>query len=236
MGPRTLPGLTKPRRPRPGGLAPLVYATVPKLWPGGTILCAASGPSLTREDLEACRGLVDATVVVNDVYQVAPWADVLYAADERWWHWHRGAPLFTGRKYSLSQFARRYKGVEVLQNTGRERLELKPTGLRSGRNSGYQAIGLAVHLGAKRILLLGYDLSLGPQGEKHYFGDHPAPASSPFEKWRPIYATLVEPLAAAGVEVVNCTRRTRLECFPRSPLETELARLEAERTEAAPCV
>src|SRR3954471_17375074 len=73
---------------------------VQRRFPGSTVLCVACGPSLTREDVEACRGRLP-VLVVNDAYQLAPWADALYAADDHWWHAHRGAPSFQGEKYSI---------------------------------------------------------------------------------------------------------------------------------------
>jgi hypothetical protein len=51
-----------------------------------------------------------------------------------------------------------------------------------------QAINLAVHLGAARIILLGYDLSPARMGG-HWFGDHPEPIPSPYEGLRQCYAT-----------------------------------------------
>ena len=39
---------------------------------------------------------------------------------------------------------------------------------------------------------------------------------------RYFFPTLVAPLRAAGVEVVNCSRSTRLDCFPRGTIEEVL--------------
>ncbi len=74
-----------------------VYARVPRDFPGGTILCVASGPSLTQEDVDYCRGKVDAAIAVNTSYQRVPWAYALYAADAHWWNW-----LFVGLALSLA--------------------------------------------------------------------------------------------------------------------------------------
>lgn len=189
--------------------------TVPRLCPGGTVVCLGSGPSLTPADVEAVHG--HATVVaVNDCFRAAPWAEVLYACDGKWWFWHwtKGAQTFPGLKFALDAGAKKYPGVQVLRNTGETGLELDPTGLRAGRNSGYQAINLAVHLGATRIVLLGYDM----RGD-HFFGQHPDKSKPPFPVCLQRFATLVEPLKALGVEIVNCSRQTALTCFPRRPLE-----------------
>jgi hypothetical protein len=193
--------------------------TVPRLCPGGTVVCLGSGPSLTLEDVAFVRG--KATVVaVNDAVRLAPWADVLYACDAKWWFWHRadGAAAFVGPKFALENAAKKYPGVQVLRKTGETGLELDPTGLRAGRNSGYQAINLAVHLGASRILLLGYDM----KGD-HFFGPHPDGSRPPFAICLQRFATLVDPLRQLGVEVVNCTPGSALTCFPYVPLAEGLS-------------
>lgn len=194
---------------------------VPRLWPASTIVCLGGGPSLTAEDVEACRGRAQ-VIAINDAYRLAPWADVLYAADAKWWKWHTGVPSFTGLKYSLQPTAAQWPGVQVLQNTGERGLEVDPRGLRTGRNSGFQAMNLAVHLGARRIVLLGYDMQRAGRQE-HWFGDHPDRGHSPYGTFVPAFATLLEPLRALGVEVLNCSRVSALTCFLRSPLAEALA-------------
>lgn len=193
-----------------------------RLWPGETVVCIASGPSLTKEDVDYVRGKAR-VIVVNSSYLLAPWADVLYACDAQWWRWNPTAKDFAGLKYALTLDSRHYcPGVKVLENKGAEGLELKPTGIKHGRNGGYQAMNLAVHFGASRILLLGYDMQPGPNREEHWHGDHPNRHRSPYDVFRRMYPTIVEPLKAAGVEVVNCTRRTALTCFPQAPIDVAL--------------
>lgn len=200
--------------------------TVPRLWPGETVACIATGPSLTPEDVNYVRGMTR-VVAVNDSYRLAPWADVLYACDAKFWKWqyrdHKDAiTSFAGLRYALQPESRRYPGVQVLRNTGTTGLERDPSGLRTGRNSGYQAINLAKHLGAKRILLLGYDMSLGEGGKKHFFGDHPDHGRPPLTVFRRHFPSIAQPLKDAGVEVLNCSRRSALTCFPKVTLEIAL--------------
>lgn len=192
-----------------------LYA-VPTLWPNSTVVCLGTGPSLTQADVDACRG--QHVIAVNDAYTLAPWADVLYAADNKWWHWHRGAPDFAGLKYTIEDRPYQYV-VQPLQNTGPYGLELAPTGLRTGFNSGYQAINLAVHFGAKRIVLLGFDLK-----GRHFFPDHPLRRNPgpPFAACLMAFPTLVGPLKTAGVEVVNCSPDSAIECFPKLALADAL--------------
>jgi hypothetical protein len=197
--------------------------TVPKLWPGGTVVCMASGPSLTQEDADYCRGKADGVIVVNTTYQRAPWADVLIASDVRWWNWHKGAKDFGGLKYATSKHVR-WSGVHVLKNTGPNGLETEPTGLRHGLNTGYRAVNLAYHFGASRILLLGYDMKrdMGPGRLEHWHGDHPVPSRSAYPVFVKHFRSIAEPLKAAGIEVLNCTPGSALDCVPVADLRSVL--------------
>lgn len=203
--------------------------TVARAWAGQTAVCIGGGPSLTIEDVEACRGRAR-VIAINDGYRLAPWADILYAADVSWWRHHKGVPSFAGDKYSIERnkgcgdrYHKPYADIRVLRNTGRFGLETEPDGLKTGMNSGAQAIGLAFHLGVSRILLLGYDCKM-TGGESHWFGHHP-PAlqrTSPYTSFANCFAQMAPHLDTHGVEVVNCSRETALTCFRRSTIDVEL--------------
>jgi hypothetical protein len=194
---------------------------VPRLWPGSTIVCIAGGPSVTAADVDACHRPGIRVIAIKDAIRLAPWADVLYACDAKWWKYHAAALTFAGPRYALDPPAAPW--ATALVNTGYLGLELSPHGLRTGKNSGYQAINLAVHLGAARVVLLGYDMQ--PLGDQHHwFGPHPYRAvAPPYTDFLACFRSLVIPLAEIGVTVVNATRRTVLEVFPRVTLEEALA-------------
>jgi len=217
---------------------------VPRLWPGETVVVLGGGSSLTADDAAFCRDKARVIAIkeagccrIPGHEAVAPWADVLYGADEKYWRFVNGAPEFTGFKYSIQQdalekpelqrpigeWAQRWPDVQVLRDTGADGLELDPTGLRTGHNSGYQAIGLAVHLGAEKIVLLGFDMWRGPSGHQNWFGPHPTHLESQFALFLHKFHSIVEPLQALGVEVVNASRFTVLNSFPRVALEDVFA-------------
>lgn len=189
---------------------------VPRLWPSSTIVCLATGPSLTADDVAFCRGKAP-VIAINDAYRLAPWANVLYAADAKWWKWHHGVPSFTGLRYSLQKDAAAWN-VTVLQDAGYDGLTADPRGLVKGCNSGYQAINLAIHLGASRVVLLGYDMGHAKGQPSHFFGEHPDKAHSPFGLFLAKFETMRHPLRLLGVEVINCSRETALTVFPRHTL------------------
>jgi hypothetical protein len=168
------------------------------------------------------RGKVQAVVAINDSHRIAPWADVLYSSDRRWWSHYKGIGSGVGKK---NPPATKWTGVKILRNTGYLGIDTSPDALRNGRNSGYAAINLAVHLGAKRILLLGYNMSY--KGNRaHFFGSHPPPlpqSSGLYPGFRKNFEHMVKPLKEIGVEVFNCTPDTSLMAFPLRDLREVLA-------------
>ena len=93
-----------------------------------------------------------------------------------------------------------------------------------GANSGYQAINLAYLFGAKKIILLGLDCKRGENKKAHWHGDHPGPLNKdmPIKTWLKSFPKLAEDLKTEGVEVINATRDTALECFSKIQLEVAL--------------
>lgn len=203
---------------------------VPREWVGETVAILASGPSMSRETAEYVRGKCRVIAINNqgiptDVDGVrqpamAPWADVLYAADAKWWvHYADRALKFEGLKVTIRHMTT-YPEVLHLEQSTSQPFDDRPTHLVTGGNSGYQAIHLAAHFGATRILLCGYDMRQ-ISNRKHWFGDHPGKLNSPqrYDNWIANFARLAPALKERGVEVLNCTAGSALKCFTRARLE-----------------
>ncbi len=189
-----------------------------RVWPGETIVCLAGGASLTQADVDFCRGRAR-VIAINDAYRLAPWADVFYACDTKWWAVH-GAQVMplAGLKLTYSEEAAERFGIARVPGRRAPGLSLDPSHIHLGNNGGYQALNIATLRGGAgaKVILLGYDM----QGA-HWFGNHPKACRSAtnFPLWIKNFGTTPPDLARAGVEVINCSRRTALDCFPRATLE-----------------
>jgi hypothetical protein len=211
--------------------APMTVAPVPRLWPESTIVCLGSGPSLTRADVESCRGRAK-VIAIKDTVQFAPWADALYCGDEIWWqHYGETTRAFAGLRFGLvSPHEQRW--VDLLADLDVHRLllgsgsgvETDPRRLATGGHSGHQALNLAAHLGARTIVLLGYDMKPTVGGDVHFFGSraYQSKKRPPYE-WLANFASVLAPFERLGVRVINATRDTALTVFPRVTLEEALA-------------
>jgi hypothetical protein len=196
---------------------------VPPAWAGEIAVCIASGPSLRLEDIEACRDRAR-IIAVNENWRLAPLADVLFAADSAWWR-ERGPSRDEFGGLRVTTALDRAPGVHRLGwSRGIGSVSRDPDRLGLGGNSGYQALNLADLFGARRILLLGYDLKPGSDGRAHWHGDHgktlrnPKPAQ--FKHWLGAFAQAAGKFRA---EIINCSPCTALTCFPRLSLEDALA-------------
>jgi hypothetical protein len=110
-------------------------------------------------------------------------------------------------------------GIRCLEaDTGADGLSRDPAKIHTGKNSGYAAIGLAYHLGAQRILLLGYDMKMSGD-RRHWFGAHPKglEVASSYPDFIGRFKTIVP--ESYGLEIWNLTRDTALHCFPRYDLD-----------------
>jgi hypothetical protein len=212
----------------------------PKKRPGWeTVCCIASGPSLNAEQLEHVRKAQQAgrvkVIGVNTTYQAAPWLDALFACDSQWWraYQHDGAHGQGWRSWrkehpnaeTVTQDASTYKqfGLDTRQR-GSARDGLGIGELHTGSNGGHAAVNLAFLWGARRIILLGYCMKLGPNGEKHFHGDHPKPCvqSQLFSQWVRRFESTAKDLKKLGIDVVNCTPASALPWFRSGLIGTEL--------------
>lgn len=196
------------------------------MWSGQTVAVLASGPSMSQAVADAVRATPVPTIVVNSTFRLASWASMLYAADAEWWTHptSRDALEFAGLRVSVAAVG----GVNRLQVSGLTGFDSDPDCVRTGGNSGYQAVHVAAQAGAARILLCGFDMGGG-----HWHAQHPSPlrTTNPetFEVWIRRFETLAEALAQRGVEVLNCTPKSALRCVRYMDLERALA----ARTEPA---
>lgn len=196
-------------------------------WSGRCIV-AASGPSLTADVAEACRG--ERVVAVNDAYRIMPHADVLYSCDAAWYEHHKGCPGFSGEKWTShslrprndkSGVADRY-GLTVIRGEDEPGFSLDPAVIHYGNNSGFQAVNLAILFGADQIILVGFDMRR-IDGKSHFFGNHKAPLSEAgnFGTWIANFTRAAEMLGGSP-RILNATPGSALTCFPMVPLAEAL--------------
>lgn len=221
------------------------FSEVTPQWKGQTAVILGGGPSLTIEQVELVRDAAVRCIAVNDTYLLAPWADVQYAADIRWHKWQeQGVPKtslglsgeevrdrwsrFQGQKCSIENFSGIHADeIHVLKNAHGTNhgfgLSMDFRKLVTGRNSGFQALNLAVLAGAQRILLLGFDGQPASDGKGHWFGEHPMPTPpAAYQQYRQAMSAAENLLIEVGVDVFNCSPGSAIDSFPKLTLSEVL--------------
>jgi hypothetical protein len=174
-------------------------------------LCVATGPSLRRTDLDALRWIGERSIAANCGVFFAPWVGRHYAADEQWYRYYgwRTRPWYQGERYGAQTHRSDVK---------RWRHRLRWT--EKGGNSGHHIIHMAVELGATRIAIIGYDHQ-HTGGKTHVHGDHPSRNgmrmgnAQPAHVWARRMPATARDLARRGVQLINLTRVTAIQCFDR---------------------
>lgn len=197
-------------------------------WAGATVVCIASGPSLTAEDVAIVQVQHAAgkckVVVINREFEFAPWADVLYIADFQCWQEYNSdiVAKFTGEKWTCNpQVARTFKVNLIGRAYGAGYSPERGT-ITTGGNSGFQAVHLAAYWGAQRILLLGYDMQR-TGGKEHHYGKHRGRLANGvgFKEWLARFKPLVIDLKRQKIQLLNLSRSTALpaEWIPQATVE-----------------
>jgi hypothetical protein len=177
-------------------------------WAGQTVVVIATGPSLTQQDCDLVEQSGLKTIAVNNAWQYARFCDVLYAGDLAWWVHYYSAVDIPAEKWTLSQNA-----AQVFEINRHQSKRIK------GYNSGLLAIEMAIHFGAATVLILGFDASL--DDGVHVHGPHVGianPNKAGVQRWLGYF----EALAKDHHNIINCSRKTAITCFPRQTLEDAL--------------
>lgn len=158
---------------------------------------------------------------------LAPWADALIASDRRWWIENPHAVKFAGMKFTVDPpgGCERFKHPDVIsmKNGGAVLFDDRPTHLGGGGNSGFHAVHLAAHFGARRVLLCGFDMKPSKNGQ-HWFGEHEWRQNfqMPFDLFIERFTQSAPAFRKRGIEIINCTPGSALKCFPFMSLQEAL--------------
>lgn len=207
-----------------------VAKPIDRAWEGEPCIVVGTGPSLTPEvvrEVRLARWLKGWRILlVNDAYRRFPVADALYAADASWWREHKGVPTFEGEKWTVhsiwndrSELAEQFnlRLVWGLDETGFSKSQRAIHCGGVAAHSGFQAVNLAVLLGASPIVLCGFDYR-----GSHFFGEHQNLRQALPEH----YAHMAQMFdcVETDAEIINATPDSKLTRFPYLELNEALRR------------
>lgn len=129
-----------------------VKSEIKTIWQGLTVAILGAGPDMTKELANKASGYK--TIVVNRAVKFAPWADMFVALDPHHPFWEEAENLgFKGIRVcgvecdiDADYYGMFYETVRISAN---ETIQI--------RNNALAAIRIAERMGAKKIILLGFD-------------------------------------------------------------------------------
>lgn len=181
----------------------------------------AGGESVQSSDIDLVKDWrskdpsTRGVIAVTRSYELAPWADIVHARDKRFWtHYYNDVKEKTSAILTCWQDC---------SHLGSDLNHLDLDKIDEGGNSGYQAILIAMACGAKNIYLLGFDMH--HKKKTHWHGGYPdglgnslaklGTMGSVFRTW----IQKIEKLDHQGVRIVNCSMISKLNRFPKQPIE-----------------
>lgn len=209
----------------------MIRERIEPFWQDRAAIVAATGPSLTEDVADRCRRAhqdgTHAVIAVSDAWRLMPWADALYSCDARWWEQHK--PAFTGDKWSSHHLPDNNKlaaaerhGLNLVRGRAGQGFSVDPECVHYGANSGFQAVNLALLFGARRLVLVGFDMRL-VAGRSHFFGEHPAGLRRTSNHQNFIRAFEIAAASMpGGIDIRNATPGSALTCFPSIDLDQAL--------------
>ena len=217
---------------------------VPQIWEGGDVWILGGGPSVPiqfgipdKVIQEVMKGNSPPSVYspymsllhkkhiigINVAYLIGSWIDMVFFGDKGFFLNHQqGLANFPGLKVSCHPIADRCNWVKYLakDTTHGKGISSSPKMVSWNGNSGAAAISLAVHTGAKRIILLGFDMQLNSKNMQHWHnvynrGERLDKRKLPFERHKRGFPEIAKDAKRMGVEILNASPTSEIKEFQR---------------------
>lgn len=227
---------------------------VPKIWEGGDVWIIGGGPSVPRqfdvpEDIiqKVTQGTLPPNayssymniihdkhvIAVNMAYRIGDWIDVVIFGDSGFYTKERvSLSKFPGLRISCTPISKSEDWVKTLGRDGAKSKGISTnTALISwNSNTGAAAINLAVHFGAKRIFLLGFDMNIDQNKMQHWHdlyrkgpvSDDRRKRKLPFVRHLQGFPIIASDAKKLGVEIINVSPDSAITDFPKMSLKQVL--------------
>lgn len=207
--------------------APVPFWPLDRRYAGLTVVLVGGGPSHATADLATLRGhcLIAINSSCRRVRPIATEHDMLYFSDNSWAENRPELlPDWPGPVVTSNRNTKARLGDAV------HRLDLTALTLAIGAgpdavqaSSGHSAACLAAVMGARRIVLIGFECR-AIDGRTHGHADYGDQDTAHFgERFLPGWAALAPRLAEMGADVLNATPQSAIPDFPFVPLAEALA-------------
>jgi hypothetical protein len=169
-------------------------------------------------------------IAVNNSYLLGEWIDICFFGDHGWYKVHRSAlSQWPGLKVTCcpalaDPALAKSEGIKYLARDKINKLGLSqdPTKVAWGFNSGSSAINLAVHLGVKQIILLGFDMAHSKEGNSHWHQGHGHKYRPNYPRFTQGFPVIAQQAAVLGIEILNASQTSVIDVFTKVRLKEVL--------------
>jgi len=218
---------------------------IPEIWKDGTCIVIGGGTSLieqfeipTQVVSQVYAGTADISVyspflssihnhhiiAVNMAFKLGDWVDCMFFGDQGFWKARKEEIIkFKGLRVTcVSESNMKDSRVKVVLNNSRKKqgITFSPPGVISWNfNSGAAAINLAIKFGAKRIILLGFDMYLDEEKNQHWHKVYKSSLNtiqSTMKKHLAGFPVIAEDIKGHDIEIINCSPKSSISCFPKA--------------------
>jgi len=156
---------------------------------------------------------------INNAGFLDPGVDILFFGDRKWYEWNKDRVNLHNALIVTSHGSfEHFKRIKYLRRKTGSGFNSRPPSLMWNRSSGGSGIALAVALGAKRVVLIGYDMKLYKTKNFHKEHREKNPMTNPFPRFIKPFYKMKEEADQLGIEIVNTTPNSAIVGFPFVPL------------------
>ena len=141
------------------------YKSIPRMQTPRTVYIIGGGPSLKDNNPDDYLTRDDCVLATNDAYQYQCASACLFA-DGSWWRLHRkNLEEWDGVIWTTSKIS--HPRVQCIQMQ-RNGLSTNSTWIGWNMCTGWAGLNIALLAGAKKVVLLGFDMSFGTNGDPNW--------------------------------------------------------------------
>jgi hypothetical protein len=220
---------------------------IPRMWEGGEVWIIGGGPSVTEQfdipvelvnkvkagqlplsELSPFMAAIHGKHVIgiNVAFMIGNWIDMCFFGDNGFYlRYREQLALFPGLKVSCNMQPGRDGFVKCLDRDGGhpKGISMRPGYVSWNSNSGAAAISIAAQTGAKRIVLLGFDMKLSNDKNQHFHNvyqrgpvvDDRRMRKLPFPRHLRGFPAIAEDAKKLGIEIINCSPTSAIDSFPK---------------------
>lgn len=175
-------------------------------------------------------------IAINVAFMLGDWVDIVFFGDSEFYHiFNKQLQEFEGLRVTCSKIGQNSHLVKYLEKDSSKEygITLDKKKVVWNFNSGVAAINLAIHTGARRILLLGFDMKVR-NGKKHWHNEYNLGVLSKekdlinqsliFDRYRKSFKYIKEDLERYNlkVEILNVNYENTIEEFKTVSLKEVL--------------